>query len=184
MFAQTVSDTIEIVDVSEKYAERTWELIDQQRSYLSEWLPWVDEVQSIEDCLHNIFYCQNQWAARQSWNGIILEKGIMVGRIGFHALDSRNKITSLGYWLSSESQGKGIMRMCVKALVDTVLLDQDYNRVEIRAAVKNLKSQAIPEKLGFKLEGILKEAEWLNDRFVDLHLYAMTKGEWESIQTP
>ncbi|MEI9958867.1 MAG: GNAT family protein [Ferruginibacter sp.] len=38
---------------------------------------------------------------------------------------------------------------------------------------------AIPQKLNFKKEGILRQAELVNNVFIDLHLFAMLKQEWK-----
>ncbi|MEO6949604.1 MAG: GNAT family protein, partial [Ginsengibacter sp.] len=54
------------------------------------------------------------------------------------------------------------------------------NRIEIKAAVRNLKSQAIPIKLNFKKEGVLRQAEFVNNEFIDLFLYSILKEEWEA----
>ena len=56
------------------------------------------------------------------------------------------------------------------------------NRIEIKCAVGNNKSRAIPQKLQFKQEGILRQAELLNGKFIDLYLYAMLKEEWERLK--
>lgn len=56
----------------------------------------------------------------------------------------------------------------------------DLNRIEIKAAVKNFKSQAIPEKLNFKKEGILRQAEFVNNEFIDLFIYSILKNEWKT----
>ena len=52
------------------------------------------------------------------------------------------------------------------------------HRLEIKAATTNLRSQAIPEKLSFKKEGVLREAELVNDKFLDLYLYSLLSHEW------
>ena len=55
------------------------------------------------------------------------------------------------------------------------------NRIEIRAAIGNVKSQAIPEKLGFAKEGCVREAEWLYDHYVDHIIYGMLKSDFTKL---
>ena len=52
------------------------------------------------------------------------------------------------------------------------------NRIEIRAATGNVKSQVIPKKLGFTKEGCIREAEWLYDHYVDHTIYGMLKSDF------
>src|SRR5690625_199905 len=90
------------------------------------------------------------------------------------------KIAYIGYWLDIEHQGKGIMTRAVRALTDYAFEEFDLNRVDIRAAVGNVKSRAIPERLGYKKEGVLRQSEWLYDHFVDHAVYSMLKSEWNT----
>jgi len=57
--------------------------------------------------------------------------------------------------------------------------DLNLNRIEIKAAVENLKSQAIPQKLNFQKEGVLREAEFVNQKYLDLTLYSLLKKEYQ-----
>ncbi|AHC16651.1 Ribosomal-protein-L7p-serine acetyltransferase [Salinispira pacifica] len=58
---------------------------------------------------------------------------------------------------------------------------QEYNlaRLEIKCATKNVASQKVAEKLGFTCEGILRQAERINESVHDLKLYSLLRSEWE-----
>lgn len=88
-----------------------------------------------------------------------------------------NQTTELTYWLGEEHQGLGLMTNCCRVLTNYAFDNLNLNRVEIRA--NNLKSAAIPERLRFCQEGILREAEWVNDRFVDNIVYSLLRKDWK-----
>ena len=52
------------------------------------------------------------------------------------------------------------------------------HRVEIRCGTGNLRSCAIPRRLGFTSEGVAREAEWVNDSWVDLFVWWMLEADW------
>ncbi len=70
------------------------------------------------------------------------------------------------------------MTGATRAMTQHALVDLGLNRVEIRAAVENKKSRAIPERLGFLFEGVERDGEWLYDHFVDLAVYGMLAADW------
>lgn len=51
------------------------------------------------------------------------------------------------------------MTSACRVFIDHALLEMELNRVEIRCATGNISSRAIPERLGFVLEGVIREAE-------------------------
>jgi RimJ/RimL family protein N-acetyltransferase len=55
----------------------------------------------------------------------------------------------------------------------------ELNRIQARVATGNYPSQAVCERLGLKKEGILRQAEWLYDHFVDLTMNSVLRTEWE-----
>jgi ribosomal-protein-serine acetyltransferase len=63
-------------------------------------------------------------------------------------------------------------------LLDYAFRNLGMNRVEIRCATGNTRSRAIPERLGFKEEGTVRQAEWLYDHYVDHVVYSMLRDEW------
>ena len=77
----------------------------------------------------------------------------------------------------ANQQGKGIVTKAVKRVMKIGFEDLSLNRLEIKAAVQNIRSRAIPERLGFRLEGILRQAEVVQDAFYDQALYSFLKDE-------
>jgi len=93
-------------------------------------------------------------------------------------LDRHNRKTEIGYWLAVSYQGKGLMTKTCKMLVAYAFVEYQLNRVEIHCAIGYIRSRAIPERLGVTQEGVLREAAWLYDHFVDHVVYGMLAREW------
>jgi ribosomal-protein-serine acetyltransferase len=104
--------------------------------------------------------------------------GQIVGVVGFHAIDWINRSTSIGYWLTAEAQGRGLMSAAVRVLVDHAFRVWELHRVTIEVVVGNERSRAIPERLGFTQEAVLKEAKLIRDSYEDTRLYAMLAPDW------
>ncbi|GAA0361290.1 hypothetical protein GCM10008932_12410 [Alkalibacterium iburiense] len=84
------------------------------------------------------------------------------------------------YWLGETYQGKGIMSKALEAMIAYGINDLSLNRVEIRVATENYKSRALPERFNFTKEGVIREAEWLYDHYVDHILYLLLADEWKN----
>jgi ribosomal-protein-serine acetyltransferase len=104
----------------------------------------------------------------------------LAGVIGYHSIDWENRSTALGYWLGMEFQGRGLATAACRALVSYAFEELGLNRVSIAYATENEKSCAIPERLGFRREGVQRQAEWLYDHFVDHAVYAALASEWQA----
>ncbi|MBP1913804.1 ribosomal-protein-serine acetyltransferase [Lederbergia galactosidilyticus] len=177
MFVLPVDNELYLRIAEEKDAEELFKLIDRFRESLREWLPWIDRTIRKEDTITFIQFSQKGFAEFTSMNLVILYREKIVGVAGFNEMDVENKVLSIGYWLGQCYQGNGIMNRVVRSLADFALNHLHFNRIEIRIAVGNKKSQAIPEKLGFKKEGVLRETEWLYDHYVDHIVYSLLASD-------
>jgi ribosomal-protein-serine acetyltransferase len=174
----TSDDALLLRQITGSDAEALTALIEENRTYLRQWLPWLDSSTSISDTLRFIDRTMEQAFLDNGYTfGIICEERL-AGVIGQHYLDRLNRQTELGYWLDARHQGRGIMTRCTSRLIDFAFNDQDCHRVILRCAAGNAKSRAVAERLGFVQEGILREAEWLYDHYVDLVVYSLLKSEW------
>jgi ribosomal-protein-serine acetyltransferase len=76
------------------------------------------------------------------------------------------------------------MTGAVGALLDHAFGVWDLHRVVIEVVVDNARSRAIPERLGFREEALLREAKLIRGRFEDAVLYAMLASEWPAATPP
>jgi ribosomal-protein-serine acetyltransferase len=176
-----VDETISLEFLEEIHAESLFNVVNNNRTYLREWLPWVDHMQTVANFAYYISDTKKRAADKTDFGyAIIIDKNI-VGRIGLHHINYPNRIAEIGYWLAGGLQGRGIIFKSCKALISHSFKELGLNRIEIKCGIGNDKSRAIAEKLQFRQEGILKQAELLNGKFIDLYLYAMLKQEWQNL---
>jgi ribosomal-protein-serine acetyltransferase len=178
MFTLPVGDHLRLKLLEPSDAFALFQITDESRRYLREWLPWVDAIKVVSDTQNFIRQSMTQYALHNGFQAGIWREQELVGCIGFHAIDWTNRTTTIGYWLKQSAQGHGIMTQATEALVNLAFHHYHLNRVEIHAALGNVKSRAIAQRLGFVQEGILRQKEWLYDHFVDHVLYAALKDEW------
>lgn len=178
MFTHQLDDTSELRPFEERDALALFALTDANRAHLRQWLPWLDATQGVADSLAFIRAARRQYAENRGFQAGIWRDGALAGCIGYHDINWANRSVELGYWLSAAMEGRGLMTAACRALVTHAFRDLGLHRVAIRCATGNTRSCAIPERLGFTREGVLREAEWLYDRYVDLAVYACLAAEW------
>ena len=174
-----IDATTELHLLAEDDAASVYQLIESNRAYLREWLPWIDYTQSIEDERSFISNTRTQYQNNQSFTYTIWHQQQIAGIAGYNQIDWANRKTEIGYWLATQYQGQGIMTRSCHALIEYAFDDLKLHTVEIRCATMNTRSCAIPLRLGFTQEGIMRQAEWLYDHFVDHRLYGLLKSEWQ-----
>lgn len=179
MFRFEISDKLYLKIFNKKDAQELHELIELNKDYLKKWLNWVDEMEDIENVKEFIKKTRQGFAAEENITAGIWYKEELVGVIGYNSIDWKNKKANLGYWLDKQHQGEGIITAACKELVDNAFNNFNLNKVEISCAEGNVKSRAVPERLGFTQEGVIRDAEWLYDKFVNHIQYGMLAEEWE-----
>ena len=85
----------------------------------------------------------------------------------------------IGYWLSEHLQGNGIMARSVSALIRLAFEAYGLNQVVIGAAPSNVRSKAIPQRLGFTETGIERQmSKNARGELLDLVIYSLLQPEW------
>ena len=160
-------------------AKAFFALTEANRDRLRRWLPWVDDVGSMADTRAFIAWTKEQASQRRGLHFGVWWKGEPVGVAGFNAFDRMNRMGTLGYWISAHAEGRGLMTRAVTALLKHGFEGEGLHRIEIRVAIRNRASRAIPERLGFRHEGTLHGVENLYGKFMDHAVYGMLQQDWE-----
>lgn len=152
--------------------------VDADRADLSEWLPWVAKTETVADTLRYV-----EESLRRRRDGSAYVYGVwqeldFCGVIDLHAVDTPNGNAQIGYWLKPAARGHGLMTGAAVAMVSIAFEIVGLERVEIRVAVGNDKSAAIPIRLGFQHEGTLRHAQLLDSGYADLNIYGLLAGEY------
>ena len=174
-----VSGAIRLELTEETHAEPLLNLVNANRQHLKQWLPWVDHIQTLGDFSAYIIRCKQQHEEGTDVSFVIMMNDSAVGRIGIHHIKRQNSFGAIGYWLGEAFEGKGIITKSCIALINYCFTVLQLNRIELKCGVGNYRSAAIPERLNFTKEGVLRQAEWVNGKFIDLNLYSLLKEEWK-----
>ena len=172
-----ITDDAVLRPFEESDAAELTAVVQANREHLARWLPWATDYGYI-DSTEYISRKVAQLSADDGFEGAIVVDGRIVGAAGFHAIDRVNHSTSIGYWLAAEAEGRGLMTATVRALLDHAFATLGLHRVIIEVVVDNIRSQSIPERLGFTREATLREAKLLHGTYEDAYLYAMLAPDW------
>ncbi|OZM57331.1 GNAT family N-acetyltransferase [Lottiidibacillus patelloidae] len=128
---------------------------------LKVWLPFANGEQTKE---------KSEISVRQSYSNFILrsdlrmhifhkENGNFIGSTGLHRMDWQVRKFEIGYWIRTSEAQKGYMIEAIRGLTQFAFDQLAANRVEIRCDEQNERSKKIPEKLGYMLEGTLRNED-------------------------
>jgi len=172
-----VNDKIRLEKIKLSMASVIFETIDRDRAYLQEWLPFVHYTQQISDTESFIKSVSENDNSKDDIFSIWYNEKF-AGLIGFKDTDRANRKTEIGYWLAQEMQGKRIITSSVETLIKYAFQKLKLNRIQIKVAEGNSKSEAIPTKLNFKYEGLEREGEFNKNKYFDIKIYSLLKSEW------
>jgi ribosomal-protein-alanine N-acetyltransferase len=105
---------------------------------------------------------------------------VLIGSCGYYGFHTWHMRAGMGYELASPFWRQGIMTEALNAIIDLGFGEMGLNRIEAVVMPENEASIQLLEKLGFWMEGILKEYENWGDRgFTDLCMYSYLRSAWK-----
>lgn len=178
MFRCPIGPAAELRLLEERHTDEVFALVDKDRKHLRPWLPWVDR--STEPAITRSFILNSleQFAHNDILTSGIWYEGRFAGVVGTVPINWADLSVEIGYWIGKEFEGRGLVTQGTRALIRHAFEEWKLNRIVIRCATGNIRSQAIPKRLGFELEGTLRQAHLVNGEFQDLFLYSLLLSDW------
>ncbi len=144
---------------------------------LIKWLPWAREGHTRADTRRYIRGARMALARRSAYEFIIeeIETGDPIGVTSLHRIDWIRRSAGVGYWIRRSRWGRGLATEGVGALIDRGFRVYHLHRLEAHVALENHASQRVVEKLGFEREGVAREVEFVNGRYLDHIQYSLLR---------
>jgi len=177
MFYRIIDDHLALKLMTERDAEEAYALIDRDREHLGEYLPWVDKLHSVENERKSLAVLG--FDPNGKINCFLTLDGRIIGAVGPAIIDRGAEWADIGYWIGSEWEGRGYVTTGVREVERLCFINLGLERVQITNDVTNVRSRAIPERLGYTFEGILRHHLVSGHGHVaDRSVYSILKSEW------
>lgn len=174
-----VTEGLHLIKIRLSSAQEIFDLTQSNREHLRTWLPFIEETVSVSQTEGFIRSVLDQQCHKRDLVWEIRFYDRFAGIISFKEVDEINARTEIGYWIIKEFEGKGFVTQSCQKLIELAFNDLELYRIQIRVGIGNLRSAKIPERLGFKLEGIERAGEKHSDRYIDLMVFSLLRDEWE-----
>ena len=165
-------------------AKTLYKIVDESRTTLRKWLPWVDKTNSPEDEFTGFFIgiYQKHWKEGSGVTYLIYQKETnqILGIVDLFHINEKNQSAEIGFWLSDSATGHGYMQEAVRAL-EKVAFELGINRIVIKNDTLNLRSAHVAKRCGYILEGIMRQDAWddFHHCLRDTNIWSKLKSEWK-----
>ncbi len=176
LFELKITDDLSLVLPHPDSIHEIFTLIDGDREYLRTWLPWVDSTITPDDTLLNLLQRIADFHDRKKASFYGTLKGEVVASVGFVSLQGDEG--EIGYWLLSSFTGKGLMTSFVRACIEYGFEELNLQTIIIKCAEGNLKSAAIPKRLGFTLSEREEPMRLRNGCERKTLVFELKKSDW------
>ena len=142
-----------------EHVDQLHEVIPKNKAHLAASMRWAHtEPLSYEDRIDLLRKMRANFDLSLDFTLGIFERSTnrCIGGTGIHPRIGPQAL-EIGYWIAADRQGNGLVTEAVTAMVSVAFEAMGARRLEIRCSPQNSRSRAIPERLGFHLDGVLRE---------------------------
>lgn len=137
--------------------DELWAAIEASLPELRHWMPWAitPDQKRTRAFLER---AAEEWQSGHERHFTVIYEDQVCGQCSLDHADLLNASYEMGYWMHSDLCGRGLMTEAAREVVRFGFAELDIHRIGLRAGTKNTGSIRVAEKVGFKREGILRDA--------------------------
>lgn len=164
---------------SEEDAGALFVAVNNNRTHLNPWLMWVSQTTRPDHSLQFIQQSKQKTHNQEALDLGIFHNDTIIGGVGMHNWRHDVKKAEIGYWLTKDYEGKGIISSCLSHFVPFLFDKLGLNKIEVHFVAANKRSARVAEQLGCRIEGVLRQSAVRNGMAEDLVIAGLLRSEWK-----
>ncbi len=178
MFHVTIEPDILLRLFEHRHADELSAFFHDNRAHLEAELPWLAQPFATDDVHAYIQAGLDRFAHNTGFRAGIWWRNQLAGCLSLHGLEWVDRKANLGYWLGANVQGHGIITKSCRMVIAYAFTELQLDRLEIQCAMDNVRSRQVAERVGFQLEGVLRQSWRRQNQLVDLAVYGLLRSDW------
>ena len=167
-----ISEEVALVLLSTNDAEEMFSLIEREREMLGKYLYWVNDVVDIDSTREYLNVRLSSGLPGSTWYKITYH-GQVIGVFGVKSIDLKESVAEIGYWLSSQHQGKGIISRVISAVSTRLKNKHDVCYLNIHCLEANSASISVAERAGGQHSKTIPGYFAIDGKLQDLKIYTV-----------
>lgn len=158
------------------------ESIETSLPDLRKWLPWAVGGYTRSDAIRYVRESVTAWNEHRAYDFAIRQPSNPdrhLGNVSIWWTSRQGAVGEIGYWLRSDEASNGFMTEAVAGMLQVGFEELTMHRIVLRIAVGNRASERVAEKLGFVLEGTLRDEVRVGDEWLDHTIWSMLSDEYD-----
>ncbi|EON70294.1 GNAT family N-acetyltransferase [Lysinibacillus sphaericus] len=136
---------------------------------------------SQEDAINEINWYDKIFKEQTGLRWVIedIDSKNIIGTCGFLNYEKAHNRIEIGYDLTPKYWGKGVMKETLPCIIHFAFMTMNINKIEAKVEPENTSSMRLLEKFDFYKEGVLRQHEFENGKYVDLAIFSKLKSEYK-----
>jgi ribosomal-protein-alanine N-acetyltransferase len=135
---------------------------------------------SVEDAIDELNWYDKIFKEQTGLRWVIeeIKTNKVIGTCGYLNYEKEHSRIEIGYDLNPKYWGKGVMQEALSNIIHFAFTSMEINKIEAKIEPENKSSIRLLEKLNFSKEGVLRQHEFENGKYVDLAILSILKSEY------